>query len=62
MLLSTDEFFRQMMRGPEFQRTMGTAELHHLCGKYVREREKALGIGKKSFLAACYEAGGGVLR
>lgn len=57
VLLSTDEFFRTIIRGPEFQKVMGTAEFHYLCGKYVREREKALGIGKKSFLAACYEAG-----
>lgn len=57
VLLSTDEFFRTIIRAPEFQRVMGTAEFHSLCGRYVREREKALGIGKKSFLAACYEAG-----
>lgn len=57
VLLSTDEFFRTIIRGPEFQRVMGTAEFHYLCGKYVREREKALGIGNKSFLAACYEGG-----
>ena len=57
VLLSTDEFFRTIIRGPEFQKVMGTAEFHYLCGKYVREREKALGIGKKSFLAACFEAG-----
>lgn len=57
VLLSTDEFLRQMMRGPEFQRTMGTAQFHYLCGRYVGERGRALGIGKKSFLAACHEAG-----
>lgn len=57
VLLSTDDFLRETMRGAEFQRTMGTAEFHCLCGRYVREREKALGIGKKSFLAACTEAG-----
>jgi deoxyhypusine synthase len=57
VLLSTDEFFRQIIEAEEFQRPMGTAEFHHLCGKYVMEREKALGIGRKSLLAACYEAG-----
>jgi deoxyhypusine synthase len=57
VLLSTDAFFRQVFEAEEFQRTMGTAEFHHLCGKYVLEREKALGLGRKSVLAACYEAG-----
>lgn len=57
VLLSTDAFFRQILEGEEFQRTMGTAELHHLCGRYVREREKALGLQRKSLLAACFEAG-----
>jgi deoxyhypusine synthase len=36
---------------------MGTAEFHHLCGRYVGEREKALGLERKSLLAACYESG-----
>ena len=57
VLLSTDTFFRQVIDGPEFQRSMGTAEFHHLCGRYVLEREKALGLERKSLLAACYEAG-----
>jgi deoxyhypusine synthase len=57
VLLSTDAFFRKVVAGPEFQRTMSSAEFHHLCGKYVREREKALGIGQKSLLSAAYTAG-----
>ncbi|HEX8849432.1 MAG TPA: deoxyhypusine synthase [Gemmatimonadaceae bacterium] len=57
VLLSTDAFFRQIIRAPEFQRTMSSAEFHNLCGKYVREREKALGIGTKSLLSAAYTAG-----
>ncbi|HEX6536204.1 MAG TPA: deoxyhypusine synthase [Gemmatimonadaceae bacterium] len=57
VLLSTDAFFRQIMRSPEFQRPMSSAELHHLCGKYVRERENALGIGQRSLLSAAYAAG-----
>ncbi|MEP6691880.1 MAG: deoxyhypusine synthase family protein, partial [Gemmatimonadaceae bacterium] len=36
VLLSTDAFFRQIMRAPEFQRPMSSAEFHWLCGKYVR--------------------------
>jgi deoxyhypusine synthase len=56
VLLSTDAFFREILQGDEFQRTMGTAEFHNLCGRYVLERERALGLGRKSLLAACYEA------
>lgn len=57
VLLSTDAFFRKVIRAPEFQRTMSSAEFHHLCGKYLVEREKALGIPQKSLLAAAYRCG-----
>jgi deoxyhypusine synthase len=57
VLLSTDAFFRKIIQGKEFQRAMSSAEFHNLCGKYVREREKALGIGEKSLLSAAYQAG-----
>ena len=57
VLLDTDSFFRRIIEGEEFQRTMSTAEFHYLCGKYVRERERKLGIENKSLLAAAYEYG-----
>lgn len=57
VLLSTDAFFRKIIQGKEFQRPMSSAEFHYLCGKYVREREKALGLGRKSLLSAAYQAG-----
>jgi deoxyhypusine synthase len=57
VLLSTDAFFRKIITAPEFQKPMSSAEFHHLCGKYVREREKALGIGNKSLLGVAYECG-----
>jgi deoxyhypusine synthase len=57
VLLSTDAFFRTIVQSPEFQRAMSSAEFHNLCGKYIREREKALGIGQKSLLSAAYAAG-----
>ena len=57
VLLGTDAFFRKIIQAKEFQRSMSSAEFHWLCGRYVREREKALGIGQKSLLGACYEAG-----
>ena len=56
VLLSTDEFYRKLIEGPEFQRDMSSAEFHYLCGKYIAERERVLGIGRKSVLAAAYEA------
>ena len=58
VLLDTDAFFRKIIQGEEFQRTMSTAEFHHLCGKYIAEREKKLGQtgeSRKSLLAAAYE-------
>ncbi len=57
VLLSTDAFFRKIVQGPEFQRAMSSAEFHALCGQYIREREKALGIGNKSLLGVAYECG-----
>jgi deoxyhypusine synthase len=57
VLLSTDAFFRTIVQGADFQRAMSSAEFHNLCGKYVRERERALGIGQKSLLSAAYTAG-----
>ncbi len=55
VLLDTDAFFRRIIAGEEFQRTMSSAEFHHLCGKYVRERQRALGQSATSLLAACCE-------
>src|ERR687884_317659 len=57
VLLDTDAFFRRLIEGEEFQRPMSTAEFHNLCGKYVLERERKLGLRDKSFLAAAYELG-----
>jgi deoxyhypusine synthase len=57
VLLSTDAFFREIIRSEEFQREMSTAEFHYLCGKYVAERERALGLKNNSLLAAAYHHG-----
>ena len=57
VLLDTDAFFRRIIEGEEFQRTMSTAEFHYLCGRYVRERERQLGLENRSLLAAAYEYG-----
>src|SRR6478672_3254369 len=42
VLLDTDEFVREVIQGPEFQRPMGTDEFHYLLGKYVYERSRQL--------------------
>jgi len=57
VLLDTDAFFREIISAPEFQRAMSSAEFHHLCGKYVRAREEALGLKRRSLLAAAWEFG-----
>lgn len=57
VLLDTDAFFRKIIEGPEFQKPMSTAEFHYLCGRYVHEREKKLGIKDKSLLAVAYQYG-----
>src|SRR5574341_110868 len=48
VLLQTDKFMREVSAGPEFQRSMSTAEYHYLLGGYVRERERALKLSRKS--------------
>jgi deoxyhypusine synthase len=55
VLLDTDAFFRKIIEGPEFQRAMSTAEFHYLCGRYVHERERKLGITDKSLLSVAFE-------
>src|SRR3954469_22499584 len=57
VLLDTDAFVREVIQGPEFQRTMGSDEFHYLLGKYVYEREKKLGLKETSVLSAGYEYG-----
>jgi deoxyhypusine synthase len=55
VLLQTDEFIRQVSMQDEFQRPMSSAEYHYLLGKYVRERERALGLSHKSLLSVAHE-------
>src|ERR671925_624636 len=55
VLLSTDAFIREVSSRDEFQRSMSTAEYHYLLGGYVRERERALGLSRRSVLAAAHD-------
>jgi deoxyhypusine synthase len=57
VLLKSDEFVRECLRGEEFQQTMATSELHYKLGKYTQAREQALGSGYVSILTAAYECG-----
>jgi deoxyhypusine synthase len=56
VLLDTDAFFREVLRAPEFDGPMSTAEFHWRVGRWVRERQKALGLGSdQSVLATAHE-------
>ena len=57
VLLRTDEFFRKVIRQGEFQKELGTAELHYKLGRYVAEREKILKIVHSSVLSTAYKCG-----
>jgi deoxyhypusine synthase len=57
VLLATDAVLRDILKQPEFQKEMGTAELHYLIGKYCAEWERKAGIKDVSVLAAAYRAG-----
>ena len=55
VLLDTDAFYRKILFAPQFQREMGTSEFHYLIGEVVAERQKALGLSRRSLVAAAYE-------
>jgi deoxyhypusine synthase len=57
VLLSTDAFYRKLLREEQFSREMSTAEFHYRIGGYLHELEAALGRGRVSVLAAAYRAG-----
>ncbi len=55
VLLSTDAFVREVSARPEFQKSMSSAEYHYLLGGYLRERERALGLKRRSVLSAAHD-------
>ena len=57
VLYKTDDFISEVLRLPEFQKRMSTAELHGRLGRYVREREKKLGARYRSLIGAAWESG-----
>jgi deoxyhypusine synthase len=56
-LMATDEILRGILVQPEFQKEMGTAEMHYLLGKYAAEWERKAGLKDVSVMAAAYRAG-----
>ena len=61
VLLSTDRFFRELIRAPEFQKGMSTAEFHYKIGKYMAERERVLGYGRQVLPGFRFSAPGACL-
>jgi deoxyhypusine synthase len=57
VLMATDAVLREILKQPEFQKEMGTAELHYLLGKYAAAWEGKSGLKDASVLAAAYRAG-----
>jgi deoxyhypusine synthase len=57
VLLDTDAFYRELIKAPDFQRPMSTAEFHYMVGKALHAREQALGLGTVSVLSAAYQCG-----
>lgn len=56
-LLPTDDRLKEIFQGQEFQKRMGTAELHYLLGKVADQEERKNGKRGISVLAAAYRAG-----
>src|SRR4029077_4762844 len=51
-LMTTDELLREILTQSEFQKEMGTAELHYLLGRYCAEWEHKHKLKDVSVLAA----------
>ncbi len=56
-LMATDDLLRDILIQPECQKEMGTAELHHVLGRYCAEWERKNKLKDVSVLAAAYRAG-----
>jgi deoxyhypusine synthase len=57
VLLDTDNYLRTIMAEKVFCKEMGTAELHHILGKYLAAREDEMGVQDTCVLSAAYRAG-----
>ena len=54
VLAATDNWLLRAFARPEFQKRMGTRELHYILGKLTDEVEKEKGTVGKSFIAEAY--------
>ena len=57
VLLETDAYLREVLKSPEFQRDMSTAEMHYLLGKYLAGREDKLGVVDTCVLTTAHRCG-----
>jgi deoxyhypusine synthase len=57
VLYKTDEWLMRVMMAPEFGKRMGSAELHHLIGKYALATAAKAGVRKPSILGTCHRLG-----
>lgn len=57
VLLATDAVLRDILKQPEFQKEMGTAECYYHIGKYAAAFEDKAGLRDASVVAAAYRAG-----
>jgi deoxyhypusine synthase len=57
VLLQTDAFLRRVMEEAPFQKSLSTAELHHLLGRYLAAREDELGLTDTCVLTTAYRCG-----
>jgi deoxyhypusine synthase len=55
VLYKTDEWLMRVMMADEFDKRMGTAELHHRIGRYALETARQTGTTKPSILATCHQ-------
>ncbi|MFQ5894150.1 MAG: deoxyhypusine synthase, partial [Nitrospinota bacterium] len=54
---ATDRWLRGLFQESDFQRPIGSAELHYRVGEAIAESEKHLGLGRTTILAAAFAAG-----
>src|SRR5215471_19175849 len=55
VLYKTDEWVQRVMMQDEFDRRLGTAELHHRIGRYALETANKTGVARPSILATCHQ-------
>jgi deoxyhypusine synthase len=54
VLLKTDAYIKEVLESPELNRSMSTAELHYLLGKFLAAREDELGVQDTCVLSTAY--------